>query len=159
MPPKEQKSTLILRLRKLTLRPLPCHFATVSKSSYNSRKTGPIRRLERFDDAEHQAKIAKLKENAPTLARGRKTTVYALLGSTLTVLTLSAFYMTFKVYEAYLDKQKDSRYIEVEPGQVELDEDLEETLKRIEEDEAAKDREYEQTLEELKNVDLLEEME
>ena len=130
----------------------------MNQSDPHSRKSGPIRRLERLEEAEHQAKIAKLKESAPTLTRGRKTTVYALLGSTLTLLTLAAFYMTFQVYQAYLEQQEQTRYIQVEPAPVVEASDLEKTLKRIEEDQASQAKEYENALKKLKKVDLLEEL-
>lgn len=113
----------------------------------------------RFEAENHEARLARLKEQAPTLGTNRRLRLYAIFGSILVLLTVAAFYMTVQIYKAVIDRREENALIEVDQAPDIPKKESEKALERIEAEEAAAQREFEEQLEALKQVDLLEELE
>jgi hypothetical protein len=109
----------------------------------------------RFGTESREARLAHLRERAPTLGSTRRLRVYALFGSALLVLTVAALYLTLQIYKAASEERAETLLIEVDRAP-EIDErEIDRTLRRIESEEAARGRELAEELEALKEVDLL----
>lgn len=115
-------------------------------------------RESRFGSESSEARLAHLREQAPTLSTNRRLRLYAIFGSVLMVLTVAAFYFAMQIYKAATEDRQERALIEVDPaGEVEESE-TEKALARIEAEEAAAEATYEEQMEALKEVDLLEEV-
>lgn len=116
-------------------------------------------RESRFGTESGEARLARLREQAPTLGSNRKLRLYAIFGSVLMVLTVAAFYFAMQIYRAVADDREETSLIEVDPaGEIELSE-TDKALARVEAEEAAAQSAYEQQVEALQEVDLLGELE
>ncbi|MCC5834113.1 MAG: hypothetical protein JJU20_05215 [Opitutales bacterium] len=102
-------------------------------------------------------RIAQLKKNAPTLARTRSTSYYAVFGSFLALLTVMGFYYTVNIYQQALGRQ-DSQYdfiMEVEQAPEIKAREVDQAIERIEAEITAEEEAYSTILEDLRNRDLL----
>ena len=113
----------------------------------------------RFGTESQEARLARLREQAPALASSRKMRVYAIFGSVLLVLTVAAFYMAMQIYKAAAEQREEDALIEVEQAPVIPESEIRKLLERLEEAEAAEAEALETQLEALKAVDLLEALE
>jgi hypothetical protein len=109
----------------------------------------------RFESGNPEARLALLREQAPTLGTNRKLRAYALLGSLLTALTVAAFYFAMQIYKAASEDRQKDNLIEVDQAPEITETETQKALARIEAEEAAREEELNQQLEELKTVDLL----
>ena len=110
----------------------------------------------RFEADNHEARLAHLREQAPTLVSTRRLRMYALFGSLLLVLTVAAFYFTLQIYKAASENREDAARIEVDSAPLLNDSETEKVLSRLEAEEAAEEQAYREALEALKRIDLLE---
>jgi hypothetical protein len=110
----------------------------------------------RFGTESGEARLAHLREQAPTLGSTRKLRLYAILGSVIMVLAVAAFYFAMQIYKAVSDDREQSSLIEVDPAQEVPQTETQKALARIEAEEAATDTAYQEQLDVLKEVDLLE---
>jgi len=112
-------------------------------------------RATRFEAHDHEARLARLREQAPTLGYSRKLRIYAIFGSVLMVLTVAAFYFAIQIYKALVAEREEDARIEVEiavppgPNETEL------ALQRLEAEQAAEEAAYQEQLEALRQIDLL----
>lgn len=105
-----------------------------------------------------EARIAQLKKNAPTLARTRSTSYYAVFGSFLALLTVMGFYYTVNIYQQALGRQGESQYdfiMQVEQAPEIRVREVDQAIERIEQEIQAEEEVYTSILEELRNRDLL----
>ena len=116
-------------------------------------------RESRFGSESSEARLAHLREQAPTLVSNRKLRLYAIFGSVLMVLTVAAFYFAMQIYKAVADKREETSLIEVDPAGEIVESETQKALNRAEADEAAASTAYEEQMEVLKEVDLLKELE
>ena len=117
-------------------------------------------RATRFGTESKEARLAALRERAPTLGSSRKFRIYAILGSFLLILTVTAFYFAMQIYRAMSDNREQDALMQVDATPPEIGEsEAEKALQRIEEEEARAEAEYQKQVEELKQVDLLAEPE
>ncbi|MGA1205553.1 MAG: hypothetical protein ACO3ZW_07070 [Opitutales bacterium] len=114
-------------------------------------------RPSRFGTETPEARLAYLKEKAPTLVAGRKLRLYAIFGSLLMLLTVAAFYFAMQIYDAVSEDRKETSLIEVEQAPFIPESETDKALKRIQEEEEEARKVYEKQLQELQEVDLLEE--
>lgn len=112
-------------------------------------------RASRFEADNHEARLARLRDKAPTLGHSPKMRFYALLGSALLFLTVLGFYFAMQIYRAVSEDRRDASMIEVEQATDIKRSETEIALQRIEEQQAAEEAALEQQIEELKAVDLL----
>ena len=110
----------------------------------------------RFGTESNEARLARLREQAPSLTESRKLRIYAILGSVLLFLTVVAFYMALQIYKAVSEQREEDALIEVDQAPDVRESETEKALKRAEAEETERAAEVEQQLEELKEVDLLE---
>lgn len=115
-------------------------------------------RKSRFGTESKEARLAHLREQAPTLGSSRRMRVYAVFGSVLLVLTVGAFYMAMQIYRVASEDRVDAALIEVDKAPEVPEREIEKALKRAEREEAAAEAAYAEELEALKAVDLLEEL-
>ena len=115
-------------------------------------------RESRFGSESSEARLAHLRERAPTLGSNRKLRLYALFGSILMVLTVAAFYFAMQIYKAVTEDRSETALIEVDPAGDIPESETQKALARIEAEEAADNAAYEQQVEALKEVDLLEDV-
>jgi cell division protein FtsX len=113
----------------------------------------------RFWTESHEARLAHLREHAPTLGDNRKLRLYAILGSVLMLLTVAAFYMAMQIYKAATAEREKAVLIEVDRAPELVETETQKALKRAEAEAAAEAAALQQQLEDLKKVDLLEEVE
>lgn len=111
----------------------------------------------RFGTESKEARLAHLREQAPTLAGNRKLRIYAIFGAVLMVLTVAAFYFAMQIYKAAAGNRTEAALIEVDQAPEIVEKEVDKALARIEEEEAAEEALFEQQLQELKAIDLLEE--
>ena len=109
----------------------------------------------RFGTESKEARLLRLREQAPSLGNTRRLRIYALLGSVLLLLTVAAFYMAMQIYKAATEQRQQDSLIQVEQAPAVGESETQKALRRIEEAEARQAAETEQQLEELKQVDLL----
>ncbi|NDV62480.1 hypothetical protein G0Q06_08465 [Puniceicoccales bacterium CK1056] len=109
----------------------------------------------RFESGNPEARLALLREQAPTLGTNRKLRAYAILGSLLMVLTVAAFYFAIQIYKAAAEDESNENLIEVDQAPEITETETQKAVARIEAEEAALEEELKQQLEELKTVDLL----
>ncbi|MEX0326600.1 MAG: hypothetical protein AB3N33_10995 [Puniceicoccaceae bacterium] len=113
-------------------------------------------RESRFGSESSEARLAHLRDQAPTLSTNRRLRLYAIFGSVLMVLTVAAFYFAMQIYKAATEDRQERALIEVDPaGEIEESE-TEKALARIEAEESAAQATYEAQMDALKEVDLLE---
>jgi hypothetical protein len=113
----------------------------------------------RFGTESKEARLAHLREQAPTLAGSRKLRIYAIFGAVLMVLTVAAFYFAMQIYKAAAEDRTEAALIEVDQAPEIVEREVDKALQRLEEEEAAEEVLYRQQLEELKAIDLLDEVE
>jgi len=109
----------------------------------------------RFGTESNEARLARLREQAPALGNSNKMRIYAIFGSVLLLLTVAAFYMAMQIYRAASEQREKDSLIEVEQAPVVTESETEKALKRAEEQQASEAEVAEQLLDELKQVDLL----
>lgn len=109
----------------------------------------------RFGTESKEARLLRLREQAPTLGSNRRLRIYAILGSILLLLTVAAFYMAMQIYKAATEQRQQDALIEVDQALPVGETETQKALRRIEEEEARQAAEAKQQLEELKQVDLL----
>lgn len=109
----------------------------------------------RFGTESQEARLARLREQAPSLGSSRKLRLYALLGSVVMVLTVAAFYFAMQIYKAASADRAEAVLIEVDPAPPIVESESRKALARVEEEAAAQAAEAERQLEALKAVDLL----
>ena len=109
----------------------------------------------RFESGNPEARLALLRDQAPTLGTNRRLRLYALFGSLLMVLTVAAFYFAIQIYRAASEDKAQENLIEVDRAPEITETETQKALARIEAEEAALEEELRQQLEELKTVDLL----
>lgn len=114
-------------------------------------------RPSRFGTESKEARLARLREQAPTLGSSRKLRLYAILGSVILFLTIAAFYMAMQIYKAFSGQREEDFLIEVDQAPEIVENETDKALKRAEAEESARAAELEQQMEALKQVDLLEE--
>lgn len=120
-----------------------------------ARKPRPTR----FEADNPEARLAQLRDQAPTLAESRRLRWYAIFGSILMLLTVAAFYVAMQIYKVASEPTPNGEYIEVDQApEVEISE-TEKALLRAQEEEIAAQKAYQDQLESLKKVDLLQESE
>ena len=112
----------------------------------------------RFGTESGEARLAHLRDQAPTLGSNRKLRLYAVFGSVLMLLTVAAFYFAMQIYKAVSDTREDRSLIEVDPAVAIEESETEKTLARVEAEQAEAMAAYEDQVEALKEVDLLEEL-
>lgn len=112
-------------------------------------------RESRFGTESREARLARLREQAPTLGSNRRLRLYAIFGAVLMLLTVVAFYMTLRIYRAILEETDEDAYIEVDQAPEVVKTEAEKALERILREEAEAEAAYAQQLERLKTVDLL----
>ena len=110
----------------------------------------------RFDADNAEARLARLREQAPTLGSNRKLRLYALFGSVLVLLTVAAFYFAMQIYKAASEQRVENALIEVDQAPEIIESETQKALRRLEAEESEMADAYEQQLEALKAVDLLE---
>ena len=116
-------------------------------------------RKTRFGTESKEARLAHLREQAPTLGSSRRLRIYAIFGSVLLVLTVGAFYMAMQIYRvASEDRFEKASLIEVDKAPEVPEREIERALRRAEREESAAEAAYAEQLEALKAVDLLEEV-
>ncbi|HKJ89789.1 MAG TPA: hypothetical protein VJ960_01555 [Oceanipulchritudo sp.] len=115
-------------------------------------------RKSRFGTESKEARLAYLREQAPTLRSSRRMRVYAIFGSVLLVLTVGAFYLAMQIYRVASEDRVDAALIEVDKAPEVPEREIEKALKRAEREEAAAEAAYAEELEALKAVDLLEKL-
>ena len=113
----------------------------------------------RFGTESNEARLAHLRDKAPTLANTRRLRIYAILGSILMLLTVGAFYFAMQIYRAASEDREEQSLIEVDQAPELVESETEKALQRAEAEEAAEAAAMEEQLEALKQVDLLEELE
>lgn len=119
-----------------------------------SRKPRPTR----FGTENAEARLAHLREAAPTLVSSGKMRLYALFGSVLLVLTVAGFYFAMQIYKAAVDNRDQANLIEVDRvPEIKLSE-TQKVLAKIEQQEIEQEAAFEKQIEALQEVDLLEEM-
>jgi hypothetical protein len=111
----------------------------------------------RFESGNPEARLALLREQAPTLGTNNRLRAYAIFGSLLMVLTVAAFYFAVQIYKAATEDRAKDNLIEVDQAPEIRESEAKKALARIEADEKAAAEAYEAELEALKSVDLLEE--
>lgn len=116
-------------------------------------------RASRFGTESREARLAHLREKAPTLGSSRRMRFYAIFGSILLVLTVSAFYLVLQIYRGALEQREESALMTVESAPVVDRTETQKALERIEEESASEAAAEARVLEELKSRDLLEELE
>ena len=109
----------------------------------------------RFESGNPEARLALLREQAPTLGNNRKLRAYALLGSLLMVLTVAAFYFAMQIYKAVSEDREEDNLIEVDQAPEITETETQKALARIEAEEAAREEALKEQVEELKQIDLL----
>ena len=111
----------------------------------------------RFQSVDAEARLARLRDQAPTLGSNRKLRLYALFGAALMLLAVAAFYLAMQIYRAANEYREEDFLMEVDQAPEIVEKEVEKALNSIEEEEAKAKTEYEQILNELKAVDLLDE--
>lgn len=114
-------------------------------------------RPSRFGTESQEARLAVLRDRAPTLESSRKLRVYAIFGSVLLFLTLAAFYFAMQIYRVATEQREEDALIEVEKAGDIPQSEAQKALERVESDAEQSEVDYQRQLEELKSVDLLEE--
>lgn len=110
----------------------------------------------RFGTESKEARLARLREQAPTLKGNRKLRIYAIFGAVLMILTVSAFYFAMQIYRAAAEDRSEAALIEVDQAPEVVEREVDKALQRLEQEAAEEALLYEQQLEELKAIDLLE---
>lgn len=110
----------------------------------------------RFGTESKEARLAHLREQAPTLAGNRKLRIYAIFGAVLMVLTVAAFYFAMQIYKAMAEERTETALIEVDQAPEIVEREVDKALQRLEQEAEQDQILYEQQLEELKAIDLLE---
>ncbi len=115
-------------------------------------------RPSRFGTESQEARLARLRESAPTLVSSGKMRLYALFGSVLLVLTVAGFYFAMQIYKAAVDSREQATLIEVDRvPEITLSE-TQKVLARLEQEEAEAEAAFEEQLKALQEVDLLEQL-
>ena len=120
-----------------------------------NRKPRPTR----FGTESREARLARLRETAPTLVPNKKLRIYAIFGSALMFLTIVAFYFAMQIYDAATKQRETASLIEVDQAPEIKMSESEKVLSRIGQIEAEQDATYEEKVKALEAVDLLKEME
>ena len=116
-------------------------------------------RKTRFGTESKEARLAHLREQAPTLGSSGRLRIYAIFGSVLLVLTVGAFYMAMQIYRVASEERfEKAALIEVDKAPEVPEREIERALRRAESEESAAEAAYAEQLESLKAVDLLEEV-
>lgn len=115
-------------------------------------------RPSRFGTESPEARLARLRETAPTLVPNKKLRIYALFGSVLMFLTVVAFYFAMQIYEVVTRDREESSLIEVDQAPEVKVSETQKVLDKIVEKEAEQDAEFEEQIKALQEVDLLKEM-
>jgi cell division protein FtsX len=115
-------------------------------------------RESRFGTESGEARLAHLRDQAPTLAGSRKLRLYAIFGSVLMLLTVAAFYFAMQIYKAVTEDREQSSLIEVDPAEDVPQSETEKALTRIKAEEEAADTAYEDQVNALKEVDLMDDL-
>jgi hypothetical protein len=113
----------------------------------------------RFGTESKEARLAHLREQAPTLTGNRKLRIYAIFGAVLMVLTVAAFYFAMQIYKAMAEQRTESALIEVDQSPEIVEREVDKALQRLEQEAVEAEILYEEQLEALKAIDLLEEPE
>ena len=120
-----------------------------------NRKPRPTR----FGTESREARLARLRETAPTLVPNKKLRIYAIFGSALMFLTIVAFYFAMQIYDAATKQRETASLIEVDQAPEIKMSESEKVLSRIGQIEAEQDATYEEKVKALEAVDLLKEIE
>lgn len=109
----------------------------------------------RFESGSAEARLALLREQAPTLGSNNRLRLYAIFGSLLMVLTVAAFYFAIQIYKAATEDRPPESLIEVDQAPEITESETQKAVDRIDAEEETREEAFEQQLEELKTVDLL----
>ena len=115
-------------------------------------------RASRFGSESPEARLARLRESAPTLVASGKMRLYALFGSVLLVLTVAGFYFAMQIYKTAVENRDQATLIEVDRiPEIKISE-TQKVLQRIQQQEAQQEAVFEEQLKALQEVDLLQQM-
>ena len=113
-------------------------------------------RKSRFGSESHEARLAYLRERAPTLAGGKRLRTFAILGSVLMILTVTAFYLAMQIYHAAAEEREDAFSMEVDLAPDTIPESqTARTLARAQAEAEAEAVRQQTQLEELQSIELL----
>jgi hypothetical protein len=112
-------------------------------------------RAARFERGDLEARLAQLREQAPTLGSSRRLRVYAVFGAVLLALTVAALYFAMQVFKAAAEHREEAALIEVDPAPALVESESAKALQRLEAEQAAEEAALREQLEALKQVDLL----
>lgn len=116
-------------------------------------------RRSRFGTESKEARLAHLREQAPSLGSNRRLRIYAMFGAVLLALTVAAFYFAMQIYRAAGEQRHEGLFIEVDQAPEIVESETAKAVKRLEEEGAAEEARIEELVESLKEVDLLEDLE
>jgi hypothetical protein len=103
-----------------------------------------------------EARVARLKEKAPTLAAStRRGNSFAMFAALSAILAVAGFYYTINIYQSTLNRPQHNDRIQVDMAPDIREGFAAETLRKIEESEREAEESYHRLLEELKSTDLL----
>lgn len=114
-------------------------------------------RATRFEADNPEVRLARLREQAPTLESSRRLRFMAVMGSVLVLLTVAAFGWTIRIYRAAVEAPRGPDLIEVEAAPELLPDVIDEALERVESEVAEAEAAQRAELEALRAVDLLRE--
>jgi hypothetical protein len=115
-------------------------------------------RAERFERGDLEARLARLREQAPTLGSTRKMRLFAIFGAVILLLTVAAFYLAMRIYKAMNAPREEVALIQVEPAPEVVESEMQKALQRLEAEQAAEEAALREQLEALRQVDLLDEL-
>jgi len=115
-------------------------------------------RRTRFGTESKEARLAHLREQAPSLGTNRRLRLYALFGAVLLGLTVAAFYFAMQIYRAASEQRQEALFIEVDRAPEIVETETARALRRLEEEQTTEDAQLEALMESLREVDLLEEL-
>lgn len=119
----------------------------------NIKNRKPQRR--RFDADSKAAKLAYLRELAPSLSGGRRLNIFALVGSIIMVLTVAGLYFTIEIYKTAGLPQMDNSLVEVIPAGDLVVNERKALLARLEADDLELDQMTRDLIAYFETVDLL----
>lgn len=114
-------------------------------------------RASRFQSDDAEARLARLRDQAPTLGSNRKLRLYAIFGAALMLLTVAAFYLAMQIYRASNEYRTEDLYIEVDSAPEIVEKELDKAVERMKAEETEAEQQYLEQLKELQSVDLLDE--
>ncbi len=106
------------------------------------------------EDSTREAKIARLREQAPSLGGTRRLRSLALFGSAVMVMVVAGLYYALRITEAVAEQSNAPSTMEVDRAPEIPTSEIEQALQRIDQDQQQADTEYQQQLEQLQEIDL-----